>query len=40
MQTGLFLTHHSQVAVSVSGNGDGMNAAVSLGERFLYEKRL
>ena len=40
MQTGLFLTHPSQEAVSMSGNGDGANAAVSLGEILLGEEAL
>jgi len=40
VQTSLFLTHPSQVAVSMSANGDGVNAAVSLGEIFLGEEAL
>lgn len=40
IQTGLFLTHPSQIAVSMSENGDRVNAAVSLGEIFHGEKAL
>lgn len=40
MQTGLFLTHPSQIAVSMSESGDRVNAAVSLEEIFRGEKAL